>query len=170
MNNAKWYLSKHIDGELFGPVTLEQLCLWAAEASISPLDKVSSDNENWVKAPMIPELEMDFLLQVGPETYYGPTTVGAVREFLACGEITMDTKVTNCKTGESRALRDYPALAVELPEEHVHPKFQRGTVREHLQDRIRQLEKVLMEERKLRATAEEMRARAEARLAELLES
>lgn len=168
MNSAKWYLSKHIDGELFGPVSLEQLSQWAAEASISPLDKVSCDAENWVKAPMIPELEMDYLLQVGPESYYGPTTIGAVREFLACGEITVDTMVTNCKTAETRPLSEYPHFTPQ--EEVITPGFQRGSVREHLQNRIRQLEEALMEERKLRATAEELRARAEARLAELLNS
>ena len=47
-----WYLLKHDDGSLFGPIPFDQLKQWAMDAQISPLDKVSTDQANWIKAPM----------------------------------------------------------------------------------------------------------------------
>ena len=43
---------------------------------------------------MIPELGMDYLVEVSTDQYYGPTTLGAVREFLVIGEITSDSYLT----------------------------------------------------------------------------
>lgn len=160
-DNQKWYLMKHEDGCVFGPIGFDLLRQWAVDAYVSPLDKVSTDNENWVRAPMIPELQMDYLLEVGEDAYYGPTTVGAVRDFLARGEITEETPVTNCKTGEVRLLREFEVFLPPVREES------RPTIRVNLQARLKELEVALMEERRLRHTAEEMRARAEARVREL---
>ena len=49
-----WYLQKHEDETLFGPITLDQLRQWAIDAQVSPLDKVSQDGTTWVKAPTSP--------------------------------------------------------------------------------------------------------------------
>lgn len=165
----KWFLMKHDDSALFGPIGFELLRQWAVEAYISPLDKVSTDQVTWVKAPMIPELQMDYLIQIGPERYYGPTTVGAIREFLERGEVTQDALITFCKTGETRPLKEFeiflppPANSEEIPGGTV-------SIRENLQGRIRELEEALMQERQLRTHAEEQRARLEARLLELAEA
>ena len=78
---------KNDDGTVFGPISFEQLRQWSVDAQVSPLDKVSTDEKNWIKAPMVPELEMDYLVEVSPDQFYGPTTIGAVREFLQVGEI-----------------------------------------------------------------------------------
>src|SRR6187402_2534326 len=100
MDNAQtWYLMKNEDGSVFGPITFDQLHTWSTDAQVSPLDRVSNDEKTWVKAPMIPELEMDYLIEVSPDQFYGPTTIGAVREFLEAGEINQDTMVTNCTDG-----------------------------------------------------------------------
>src|SRR5476651_1251867 len=104
----KWYLMKHDDESVFGPMPSDQLRQWALNAQVSPLDKVSNDGRTWIKAPMLPELEMDFLIEVTPDQYYGPTTTGAVREFLKAGEIGADTVITNCTDGSERSVRDTP--------------------------------------------------------------
>jgi len=168
MDTNKWFLMKYHDGALFGPIGFDVLRQWAVDALISPLDKVSSDCQTWIKAPMVPDLQMDYLLELSPNSFYGPTTVGAVREFLACGEITEETLVTNCKTGESRPLREFENFIPPVPEESdpVAVAPQPG-IRQHLQARIRELEEALLEERRLRFTAEELRARAETRAAEM---
>lgn len=160
----KWYLMKHDDGTVFGPIGFDQLRQWAVDAYVAPLDKVSTDSQTWIKAPMIPELQMDYLLEISADSYYGPTTVGAVREFLARGEITTETVITNCKTGEEMPLSGHPNL---LPPETEEPPTVRLNVRQHLQGRIRELEEALVEERRLRKCAEELRTKAEARAAEL---
>jgi len=156
MDSNKWYLTKYDDGTIFGPMSLDRLRQWAVDAYISPLDKVSSDAQNWVKAPMVPELQMDYLLELESGQYYGPTTVGAVREFLADGEITEETLVTNCKTGECRPLAEFEIF---MPPDEASLVQGRSSVRENLQSRIRELEELLMEERRLRTVAEEALAR-----------
>ena len=158
---------KQADGAVFGPLPLSQLRQWALDACISPLDKVSTDEIHWMKAPMLPELDMDYLLEVEPGLFYGPTTIGAIREFLTNGEISLENPLINCHTGEQKPLRDYPQL-FQTPEAPEAPII-RVSARENLQLRIRELEEALLQERVLRKNAEELRARTEARLAELEE-
>jgi len=166
-DSPKWFLIKKEDETVFGPLPFSQLNRWAEDACISPLDKVSSDGTTWVKAPMIPELHMDYLLELEPGAYYGPTTIGAIREFLINGEITMETLLTNCNTGEKKVLREYPQL-FQSPEQQPEPILRVGA-RENLQARIRELEEALLQERLQRKNIEDLHAKAEARIAELEE-
>src|SRR5258707_10622282 len=112
-----WYLMKNDDGTIFGPITFDQLQQWALDAQVSPLDKVSSDERTWIKAPMVPELGMDYLVEVSPDQFYGPTTLGAVREFLLIGEVNAETPVTNCRDGSVRMIREIPELRASLEED-----------------------------------------------------
>src|SRR4051812_45988238 len=150
-----WYLMKNDDGTTFGPIAFEQLRQWALEAQISPLDKVSTDSKNWIKAPMVPELEMDYLIEVSPDRFYGPTTLGAVREFLMMGEITPDTTVTNCKDGTNKTVKDMPGMQAPVDEDEAFQPV-RSSIRVNLQQRIRDLEEALMEERRAREQAEHL--------------
>lgn len=160
-----WYLLKNDDDSVFGPIAFSQLKSWADDAQVSPLDKVSTDQENWMKAPMVPELGMDYLVEVSPDQFYGPTTLGAVREFLEAGEIHSETRVTNCRDGSDAALKDIPGLLPRAEAEEARPV--RTSIRLNLQQRIRELEEALMEERRARETAEHMLEKLEARLAEI---
>ena len=151
-DSPKWFLMKQADGDVFGPMPFSQLLQWAVDACISPLDKVSSDGHTWVKAPMIPELNMDYLVEAADNTIYGPTTIGAIREFYADGEIQLESVVTNCKTGERKPLKDFPHQTLH--------------VTESLQSRIRELEEIVLQERHLRQTAEHRVAELEKLLAQ----
>lgn len=161
--NQQWHLMKYEDGSIFGPVNFKQLHAWAQEAQVSPLDKVSTDEANWVKAPMIVEMEMDYLIHVSEDQYYGPTTLGAVREFLNAGEITPDTQLTNCKNGTELTIRDVPELCPDGLDEAPL----RTSIRVSLQARVRELEESLLEERRARELAESRCIRLQARLMEL---
>ena len=161
-----WYLMKNDDGSIFGPISFELLQQWSVDAQISPLDKVSNDEKNWVKAPMVPELQMDFLVEVSPDQFYGPTTIGAVREFLQAGEISSDTPVTNCRDGSVRLVSDIPELQIEEEQEDATQPV-RTSIRINLQQRVRDLEEALMEERRAREQAEHLVERLEARLADI---
>jgi len=161
-----WYLMKNDDGTIFGPISFEQLRQWALDAQVAPLDKVSNDEKTWIKAPMVPELEMDFLVEVSPDQFYGPTTVGAVREFLQVGEINGDTPITNCRDGSVKQVKDVPELQIrEEAEDTTQPV--RTSIRINLQQRVRDLEEALMEERRAREQAEHLVERLEARLADI---
>jgi hypothetical protein len=155
---------KHEDGSIFGPIAFDQLRQWAEDAQISPLDKVSPDESTWIKAPMVPDLGMDYLVEVSTDQYYGPTTLGAVREFLMIGEINADSRLTNCKDGTEARVGDFPDLLPRREEEQQQPV--RTSIRLSLQKRIRELEETLMEERRARESAELRCERLEARLAE----
>ena len=149
-HSAKWYLRKHEDGEIFGPVDFAKLKDWARSAQISPLDAVSDDRANWIKAPMLQELHMDYLIQLGDETFYGPTTEEAVQEFLRLGEVTPDTLLINCCTGAETALRESGFFQGQFPpvDEIAHGEPGRRTIRLNLQQRIRELELLLLEKRR----------------------
>jgi hypothetical protein len=111
---------------------------------------------------MVPDLGMDYLVEVSTDQYYGPTTLGAVREFLIIGEINPDTFLTNCKDGFQQRVSDFPELQPKREEEQPV----RTSIRLSLQKRIRELEEALMDERRARETAELRCERLEARLAE----
>ena len=140
-DTPKWFLMKQ-EGEVYGPMPFSQLLQWAVDAFISPMDKVSSDGQNWVKAPMVAELNMDFLVEAPDGTFYGPTTIGAIREFFASGEIHLESLVTNCKTRERKRLQDFPKQTLQ-----VHAS-------ENLQERVRELEEIILQERQARQLAE----------------
>ncbi len=157
---------KNEDGSVFGPLPFEQLRQWASDAQVSPLDKVSSDEKTWLKAPMLPELQMDYLVEVSPDQFYGPTTIGAVREFLLAGEINGETTVTNCRDGSCDLVRDIPGLLPETPEAEILQPV-RTSIRINLQQRIRDLEEALMVERRAREQAEHRVERLESKLDEI---
>ena len=165
-DTPQWYLLKNDDGSTFGPVTMEQLRQWATEAQISPLDKVSNDGKSWMKAPMLHDLGLDYLVEVSPDQYYGPTTLGAIREFLQMGEIHPDTLVTNCKDGTEAPLKDIPGM-MPTPDEEEAARPVRTSIRLNLQKRIRELEEIIMEERRAREIAEHHIEKLEAKLAEI---
>ena len=164
--SQSWYLTKHDDGSVFGPISFNQLKQWAIDAQVSPLDKVSTDQNTWVKAPMIPELEMDYLVEVSPDQFYGPTTLGAIREFLQMGEINSETLVTNCRDGSQTALKNFPELRTTREEDDVQRPV-RTSIRFNLQQRIRELEEALLEERRGREMAEHLVEKLEAKLDEI---
>jgi len=100
MDGNQWFLLKVADNEVFGPAPLDQFRIWAAEAKISPLDRVSNDDRtSWVRAPMVTELQMDWLIEMPDNFLYGPTSVGTLQEFLATGEIDSNVTVINTLDG-----------------------------------------------------------------------
>ena len=159
-----WYLRKNDDGSVFGPISFEQLKQWALDAQVSPLDALSTDEQNWMRAPMLPDLQMDYLVEVSPDQYYGPTTLGAVREFLQVGEINSETLVTNCKDGSTTALKNIPELQLN-PDDEDRPV--RTSIRFNLQQRIRELEEALLDERRAREDAEQHLAKLQTKLEEI---
>lgn len=105
----EWYLLKVSDNEIFGPAPLDQFRIWASEAKISPLDRVSNDNrKTWLRAPMIPDLQMDWLIEMPDGFLYGPTSVGTLQEFLATGEIDENIVVINTLDRSKSRIKDLP--------------------------------------------------------------
>jgi len=173
----QWFLRKCEDGSIFGPLSFDQLSRWASTARVAPADAISPDQLTWMKAPMLPELGMDWLVEVTSERYYGPTTVGAVHEFLRLGEITNDSDVINtCDGSRHKVIALESPLAINLP---VPDPILDDAASEFLPapspmainfaERIHDLEQSLQEERRALRESEDRYRLLETRYRELLE-
>lgn len=177
----QWFLRKHEDGSTFGPLSFAQLAQWASSAQVAPHDTISADQTNWIKAPMLPELGMDWIVEVTTERYYGPTTLGALNEFIRLQEIHDDTRVINACDGTRHHVRDLePLLRAESisTETSAQDAFEIALAAGPaatgmaigVQDRIRELEQALREERRALAQTEERYRDLESRYLEVLAS
>jgi len=176
--NQKWFLRKHDDGSTFGPVQFDQITRWAATAQIAPHDTLSSDGQTWVKASMVPQLRMDWLVELTSEHYYGPTTLGTLREFIRLGEIDGETVVINSCDGARRQVREMPDLWETAPSEADENQFQIqlddplgpavAKMSSGLQERIRDLEQTLQEERRALAESQQRYDELERKYQDLL--
>ncbi|MDQ6809073.1 MAG: hypothetical protein M3Z64_06560 [Verrucomicrobiota bacterium] len=162
-----WYLRKHDDETVFGPLTFAQLARWAWTARVAPHDWVSTDQSTWMKAPMLAELGMDWLVEVTSERYYGPTTLGAIQEFVRLGEIQERTSVVNTCDATRHHVRELEItpLAGDAEEANNRAPAASGMSIDP-QVRIRELEQALDEERRSLAESEARCRELEARLAQ----
>jgi hypothetical protein len=151
-----WHLLKSSDREVYGPITFDQLKSWATEAKISPLDKVSSDGkQTWQRAPMVPELQMDWLIEMPDKSLYGPTSVGTLQEFLATGEIDGHITVINCLDGTVSRMAELPFFRASPQQQRSADTVLHGSMMpaqyhgsfadESVKGRIQWLEKQVME-------------------------
>lgn len=168
--SSTWYLRKHEDGGVFGPLAFDQLTGWAARARVAPHDLVSSDQQTWQKAPMLEQLAMDWLVEVTSERYYGPTTLGAIQEFVRLGEITPENFVINTRDGSRQQIQELvlPATDDEAIENSATPAATRISIR--FEERIRDLERSLQEERRVAREAETRYRELEQRYQQLLDA
>ena len=178
--SENWYLRKHDSGEIFGPVPFEKIREWADCAQVNPLDMLSTDQVIWTKAPMIPEMEMDWLIVVSENLLYGPTTAEALLEFEELGEINRSTALINCNTGYSSTLGETPFYQVSQEDRFrgkqtatsaspasIHQPAQSGSFRVSLQQRIRELENALLDKGRKLTAAEETIVRLEGKIRQL---
>lgn len=159
VSSQSWFLRKNSDGSVFGPISFDQLAAWASAAQVAPQDLVSVDQQNWLRAPMLAQLNMDWLVEVTSEHYYGPTTVGAIQEFIRLGDINADTFVINACDGTRRQIGEMPALfKLNTPRStnnEVASAPASAGISIRLQERIRDLEQTLREERRAFAELEQ---------------
>jgi hypothetical protein len=173
--SESWFLRKHDTGEVFGPVPFEKIREWAHSAQVNAQDTLSTDQIIWTKAPMIAEMEMDWLIVLGENVLYGPTTAEALLEFERLGEINLDTALINCTTGERTTLGEAPfyrgmqgLVQGQSPADALLSQPGRGAgLRTSLQQRILELENALLEKGRKLTDAEETIVRLEAKIHEL---
>ena len=169
--DLNWYLRKYEGGGIFGPLPFDQLSRWASKARVAPRDLVSSDQENWIKAPMLAELGMDWLVEVTSERYYGPTTLGAINEFVQLGEVTPENFVINTRDGSRRKIQEItPFLSNQIEEGDLSVEQTPAATGMSIkfEERIRDLERSLLEERRALQEADARYRELERRYQELL--
>jgi hypothetical protein len=107
------------------------------------------DQQNWLRAPMLAQLNIDWLVEVTSEHYYGPTTVGAIQEFIRLGDINADTFVINACAGTRRQIGEMPALFKLNTPRSTSNEVARAPASAGisicLQERVRDLEQTLRE-------------------------
>lgn len=164
-----WFLKKYETAEIFGPIRFDQIRSWAKAAQVNPQDMVSTDREVWTKAPMIPDFAMDWLIEVSDNLLYGPTTAETLMEFSRLGEITRETPILNCRTGETMSLARAPFFSEEAmrPAAEDFPQPPKGGIKINLQKRIRDLESSLMDKSRQVTAAKETILRLESKIREL---
>jgi hypothetical protein len=156
MSDTTWHLIKAADKQEYGPITTETLLGWASEAKISPMDKLSNDGRvTWQRAPMILDLQMDWLIQMPDQYLYGPTNVATIQEFLATGQVDGNVVLINCVDGAEARLSDLPFFG--FSPQHIRttentlvgaqwPDLQKNNSSDaHLQQRVMLLERQIVE-------------------------
>jgi hypothetical protein len=119
----------------------------------------------------LPELEVDWLVEVTSERFYGPTTLGAIQEFMRLGEINGETFVINSRDGSRRRVNEMPLVLSQIPIGTETKSDAAGPVTSgmsiNVEDRIRDLKQGLREERRALHEAEERYRALELRYEEL---
>ena len=108
---SNWYVKKG-DGEVYGPVTRDELRSWAAEGRVAPEDTLSSDQETWQAAAEAVELGMDWFLELPGEPPYGPLHLMALNELVLDGAVSTVLPIRHRTTGERHVLGDALAHAL----------------------------------------------------------
>ena len=71
VERAEWYV-KTDDGNVYGPAGLEKLVQWAKDGRIEPTSFLSVDRERWSPAPLMPELDMKWIVETELGKLFGP--------------------------------------------------------------------------------------------------
>ena len=67
----EWYV-KTGDGNVYGPADVPSLVAWAEDGRIGPSSFLSKNRIDWTHAQLLPELGMDWLVEVNPGLILGP--------------------------------------------------------------------------------------------------
>lgn len=100
---------------------------------------------------------MDWLVEVTSERYYGPTTLGAINEFVRLGEVTTENFVINTCDGSRRKIEEIASFfttATDDGETLVDGSPAAAGMSIKFEERIRDLERSLGEERRALREAE----------------
>jgi ribosomal protein L19E len=148
-------VKKSADGSIYGPVDANILKEWANSAQVAPQDMIDLSDDNWRSAPDVEFLDMVWLVKLPGDEIYGPTTLGALREFIQEGLISEKTTASHVKTQQALPIGALLA-AVEFEKKRAlrrPPKESKKSTASLAVDmakdqRIRQLEEDLKELRR----------------------
>ncbi len=85
-SDGNWYV-RNTSGKVFGPIAFKTLQEWVRDGRVEPLAGISEDLQNWMLAPLKPELEMDWIVENNPGQFYGPTHKSVIDDFIGSGTL-----------------------------------------------------------------------------------
>ncbi|MEI8241668.1 MAG: hypothetical protein WCI17_00225 [bacterium] len=74
-------------GDIFGPADLATLKAWAKDGRLAPTHQICDDSQDWIAVTSMSELEMDWVAEVTPGSFYGPIHKEAMAELVREGSI-----------------------------------------------------------------------------------
>ena len=108
-------LLKTLNGTVYGPADTFTMCLWAADARITPGCFVSENGNDWQHAENCPEYRMQWAVDLPDGSTYGPLNLLALWELARDESVLPGTKIVNTVTGKTATLDEsiYPLLMEE---------------------------------------------------------
>lgn len=97
---------KTLNGTVYGPSDTFTLCLWAADARITPGCLVSDNGADWRQAESVPELRMQWLVDMPEGATYGPLNLLSLWELMREESVRRGTRISHAVTGKSATLDD----------------------------------------------------------------
>ena len=88
-----WWVRSASNGDVFGPVSSDDLEAWARQSRVFPEDAVSADRRNWRTARTMPQLKMDTVIATPDGRIHGPLHADAAAALVAKGRLPEGSKV-----------------------------------------------------------------------------
>lgn len=141
------------DGSIFGPASMATLLAWARDGRLAASHVISSDGKNWTPVATHPELAMDWIAEITPGKFYGPTHRDALDELIRNGDLRNDVP----QYVRTRSIEDSPSA---LKDENSSLKAQIEALRADFASRTGKLEEELAA---AEAEKEELKSQLETR-------
>jgi hypothetical protein len=100
LNSVAAYYLRTPEGTVYGPVDLVTLCLWATDARVIPGCELSERQDVWVPVETVPELRLNWSVQLMDGSFYGPLNLLAIRVLALENSIPANARV--CEKGMAR--------------------------------------------------------------------
>jgi hypothetical protein len=142
MERMNWYLKRN-DGEVYGPVDLPTLQLWAMDGRVAPDDKISADLEKWAPVSDLAELSMKWNVELRDGSTYGPIHLLALRDLIYEGSVSRRAKIKHKQSGEEAVAGE--ALLFELIETESKAPSTIVALTDRLGDAEKRIEKLQQE-------------------------
>lgn len=153
------WLVRNEQGETFGPVDFETLKAWACDGRLAPANEVSGNGVDWQLATANRPLEMNWVAEVTPGTFYGPIHRHAMEELVRDGSI--------ARSSAFFARHDLDGKVVAAPDETQNDRVKRLTEQcAQLQQALAAAEGQSLEAKRLAVEREEQGREARRQLSE----
>lgn len=129
-SEPNWFV-KTDDGKVYGPADVAKLVEWAKDGRIESTSLISHDRIKWSPAPLMKELEMNWIVETELGKLFGPLNHEVVSRLINDKTIPASARIYRLYDGNE----EHGALAVVEPRRVAAPRsgaFFRGANREQL--------------------------------------
>lgn len=116
INKVSSYYLRTPDGTIYGPVDIVTLCIWATDARVIPGCALSERQDAWFPVETLPELRLNWSVQLADGSIYGPLNLLAIRVLASEKSIPPGARLSENGNGRKAILDDslMPLLVEEF--------------------------------------------------------